>query len=305
MKDLKDKFDQLVGRDDLKGALEVLNQAAPDRSNEVILTQARLSGLEQNVRLGIISNSDAQINRNQIAAAIMSIAGDVFRGIVSTGNGGQNTGTDATGLSNQQSDGNSSEKKIYISYSWKDNETDKGKNRERLVNRVCKSLENAGYTIMRDKKNVDFGDSISQFMKDLGENELCLLFLSEKYFQSYYTMFEVCEIARNANWEKEKFRTKVLPFMVEDDLFPRDRSKLKTYATYWREQAKSIQEDVVFFGEQADENLVKESRNTKKIKDEIVKLYGWLKDINASKPKLLSGNDFEKVKDVIDNRLGL
>ena len=59
MEELKAKCDQLLGRSDLKGALEVLGQAAPAMSNEIILTQARLSGLQQNIRLGIISHSDA------------------------------------------------------------------------------------------------------------------------------------------------------------------------------------------------------------------------------------------------------
>lgn len=59
----------------LKEALDSYAQYKPSISNEIILTRARLSGLEQNVRLGIISHSDAVINRNQITQAFLSIIG--------------------------------------------------------------------------------------------------------------------------------------------------------------------------------------------------------------------------------------
>ncbi|MEL7534018.1 MAG: hypothetical protein AAFN10_22100 [Bacteroidota bacterium] len=151
MEELKRNFDQLLAKGDLKGALDVLGQAAPDKSNEIILTQARLSGLNQNIRLGIISHSDAQINKNQIAAAINSIAADVFQGVMSANNGTRNTGSRSSGVGKTNEPTPSSEKpQIYLSYSWGDEE-EEGTSREEIVNQMSEALRNAGYNIIRDK----------------------------------------------------------------------------------------------------------------------------------------------------------
>lgn len=64
---------KLVNQGNLKEALEEMGKYPSQfPSNQVIQTQARLSGLNQNIRLGIVSHSDAQINRNQITSAIVS-----------------------------------------------------------------------------------------------------------------------------------------------------------------------------------------------------------------------------------------
>lgn len=71
-------FQNHIRKGNLKEALEQLALYGPEFSNEIILTEARLSGLEDNVRLGIISHSDAQINRNQITQAVMSLAKGIY-----------------------------------------------------------------------------------------------------------------------------------------------------------------------------------------------------------------------------------
>ena len=64
------KIQQLISQGKLKEALEAL-----PFNNESILLTSRLSGLERQEREGVISNSDAGLERSRIVAAILSLAG--------------------------------------------------------------------------------------------------------------------------------------------------------------------------------------------------------------------------------------
>ena len=64
------KIQQLIAQGKIKEALEAL-----PFNNESILLTSRLSGLERQEREGVISNSDAGLERSRIVAAILSLAG--------------------------------------------------------------------------------------------------------------------------------------------------------------------------------------------------------------------------------------
>lgn len=64
------KIQQLISQGKLKEALEAL-----PFNNESVLLTSRLSGLERQERQGVISNSDAGIERSRILSAILSLAG--------------------------------------------------------------------------------------------------------------------------------------------------------------------------------------------------------------------------------------
>ncbi len=64
------KIQQLISQGRLKEALKSLPS-----TDEVILLQSRLNGLEHQERMGTISNSDAKLERSRIASASLSLAG--------------------------------------------------------------------------------------------------------------------------------------------------------------------------------------------------------------------------------------
>lgn len=64
------KIQQLISQGKLKESLEALPY-----SNDVILLQGRLSGLERQERLGIIDLKDAGVERSRILTAVLSLAG--------------------------------------------------------------------------------------------------------------------------------------------------------------------------------------------------------------------------------------
>ena len=76
--------------------------------------------------------------------------------------------------------------------------------------------EKEEYQILRDKMNLNYGGLISQFMKETSEKGTSLWFLSlDKYIHSPYCMWELYEIGRNCNFDKELFSQRILPIPVE------------------------------------------------------------------------------------------
>src|SRR6185369_9239912 len=103
---------------------------------------------------------------------------------------------------------------IFFSYAWGD-EHEQGESREKIVNELYKSLLKDNYRIVRDKYNLEYKGFITDFMGRIGEGKCVIVAISEKYVRSPYCMFELYEIARNSNFDKNLFREKVIPVIVE------------------------------------------------------------------------------------------
>ena len=80
--DIKAIRDQ-IARDQLKEALDAMLDWAQthdsDLFNEAIMFSARLNSLEKNMRMGLISSEQANLNRNQLRQGLLYLAGEVAR----------------------------------------------------------------------------------------------------------------------------------------------------------------------------------------------------------------------------------
>ena len=125
--------------------------------------------------------------------------------------------------------------RYYVSYAW----SDVGNDREAIVDQLCEEAEKRGTPILRDKKGLDFGDSITKFMKDIGKGDCVFVILSDKYLKSPFCMFELFEIWRNSRQDEEDFLKRCRVFTLDDaqiwDLMGRVR-----YATHWKAQHDEI-----------------------------------------------------------------
>ncbi|MEZ4773255.1 MAG: COR domain-containing protein [Bacteroidia bacterium] len=194
--------------------------------------------------------------------------------------------------------------KVYFSYAWGDPD-DAGQSKEDLVTAMFESLEaEEKFQLLRDKKNIAYGDLISSFMKALGEGDLIVVFISDKYIRSEYCMYELYEIARNSGFDKEKFSKRVLPVRVES-LRLDDLSVLKKYYTHWENDCTEWKE---FVKQRIEKGNMSESLNRRMmirtyIEQKLGDLIDWVQDMNASTYKLLSDNDYQIVKEAIEKRL--
>ena len=126
--------------------------------------------------------------------------------------------------------------RFYVSYAWADT-TDP--EREKIVDQACEEAEKRGTPIIRDKTTLKFGDSISKFMRAIGEGDRIFVVLSDKYLKSPFCMFELFEIWRNSRQDKAEFLRRVRIYTLGDAKIwkPVDRVR---YGKYWKDQHEEL-----------------------------------------------------------------
>lgn len=125
--------------------------------------------------------------------------------------------------------------RIYVSYAWGDDVTPEGRERERLVDRLCEAARERGVTILRDRTALRTGDSIDAFMRRIGAGDLIFVFLSDKYLRSPFCMFELSEIWRNSRHEGPAFMDRVKLYPLPDANY-RTPQDWVYWAEHWKAQ---------------------------------------------------------------------
>ena len=191
--------------------------------------------------------------------------------------------------------------KIYFSYAWGDDK-EEGASREEIVKRLYDSLKEEDFEVRRDKEDLVYGESLNQFMKEIGEGDLILVFASEKYFKSPNCMFELMEIGRNSKWDKEEFTRKILPIPVRFIDFTKP-TVLDEYFTYWEEQEEKWSKLVKKRADKIKPAQFNRYDKIRSIHQNFGNLSDWIVDMNQGSKLELSKNNFEEVKKAILKRL--
>ena len=302
----KQQIQKLIEQARLTEALKALKQAVPSHlSGEVSMLISNLNDLDKKRRQGIISQADIDLRQNRITESAIELCGRLDENSFQ-GNDQEFSEPEKETLAGQGSRGSkrpglNTKPAIYFSYAWGDkNET--GESREQIVDELYESLMNDGYNVQRDKKDVRYGDLISNFMGAIGKGKLVAVFVSDKYLRSEYCMFELYEVARNNKWEKDLFAKSVMLIPVES-IKINDPEILDVYYDHWESRKQKWQE--------LSEKRVKKGKKPHPaynkmvdIDHKVMDLYDWLADINAKTETLLRKNNFEEVKQLIMKRAG-
>jgi predicted Rossmann-fold nucleotide-binding protein len=123
---------------------------------------------------------------------------------------------------------------IYISYAWKDDKSELGKQREVLVDKICNNLLEKKYKLIRDKQHLALGNSINDFMREIGRGNYVIIVISDKYLRSEYCMFEAVEIMKYRNYGQQIF-----PIILSDANIYSHEGKL-AYIKFWKEQYEKL-----------------------------------------------------------------
>jgi internalin A len=138
----------------------------------------------------------------------------------------------------------------YVSYAWGD-DTEEGKEREVMVDRLCEEAEARALTIVRDKSAMKIGDRISTFMDRIGKGavngRVCIV-LSDKYLKSAYCMHELFDVWRNCREDPTTFidRTRVFVLSSTKVSTAVDRAQ---YAIHWQNTFKVLDAMVREYGQ--------------------------------------------------------
>jgi len=137
---------------------------------------------------------------------------------------------------------------IFVSYAWGDDSSETARKRGEVVDRLCETLANEGWNIIRDKNAMRSGDLISGFMKRIGFADHVIVVLSDKYLRSPYCMAELYGIYQRSVGEKEDLLHRIIPLPLADARFGTWRDRL-VYTKYWRAEFEEMEKHFKDLGE--------------------------------------------------------
>jgi internalin A len=130
---------------------------------------------------------------------------------------------------------------IFVSFAWGDDSSESARQRTEIVDRLCQTLGQLGWHILRDSEVLRPGDLISGFMKRIGLADHVIVVLSDKYLRSPYCMTELHSIYQRSVGEKEDFLRRIIPLRLDDARFGTWRDRL-VYTRHWRVEFEEMEQ---------------------------------------------------------------
>ncbi|WP_289302035.1 toll/interleukin-1 receptor domain-containing protein [Sporofaciens musculi] len=160
---------------------------------------------------------------------------------------------------------------IFISYSSDDG---------MVVDELDKKLQNYGYTIERDIRDLDYTQSIKEFMKRIRKTDYSIILLSDRFLKSENCMREFFEFIKDDN-----YKDRIIPIILDSakDIW-RDNKGIE-YTIFWKDKEKNFKEQLKRIDEESKSGYIEELRHISMIKDsigEVIKIFRDMKifDIN-------------------------
>lgn len=173
--------------------------------------------------------------------------------------------------------------KIFISYSW---------NNEIEADEIDKAFKNKGIVLTRDKRHLEYKQSIQDFMKSIRTHDYAILLISHDYLTSENCMYEFLEV-----FKEEDVMKKILPVILTDYFF--DSNFKMKYIKYWNKKVNETKNKIdEIYREGLLEHLEDEAKKLKKyqkISLEIADIIGNLQTKKMVKFSEESTNNFENI----------
>ena len=117
---------------------------------------------------------------------------------------------------------------IFISYNW---------GKDKLVDEIQKCI--GKYAIIkRDKNELKFGDSITEFMNTIRQEDFALIVVSDDYLKSDACMYELTTLFKDQG--ADNFSKKVLFLICDDALSIYSADGRSTYVEFWDNKYKEL-----------------------------------------------------------------
>lgn len=172
------------------------------------------------------------------------------------------------------------DQKIFISYCWND---------LAFADLIDNDFKNMGYNLTRDVRDIQFKDSIKDFMRTIGKHDFVISIISDKYLKSVNCMYEISEVMRS-----REYKEKMLLVILNDS----DRESLPSitkvpstfaaniysfeqrisYTSYWEEKEATYSEMIQKITQ--DTNKIEPLQELKRIKNISNNVSEFLSDIS-------------------------
>lgn len=182
------------------------------------------------------------------------------------------------------------EQAVFISYAW-------GGEREEIVNQIDNALQQRSIKIIRDKRDLGYKGSISEFMERIGRGNCVIVVISDKYLRSPNCMFELVEIA-----EGNQFHDRIFPIVLADaNIY--DPLKRIEYVRHWEMKRAELAEAMKTLDPANLQGIREDMDLYDRIRDKVSGLTSILKDMNTLTPDMHRDANFTEVYDGIVKRM--
>ena len=183
------------------------------------------------------------------------------------------------------------EQAVLISYAW-------GGESEEIVNQMDEALQKRGIKIIRDRRELGYKGSISEFMQRIGQGNCVIVVISDKYLRSKNCMFELVEISEN-----KQFDDRIFPVILPDARIY-DAAERLDYVEFWDEEKAKLNERIRNLPDQSNlQGIREELDNYNRFRDNISGLASTMKNVNALTPDMHRDSEFSELYDAIVKRM--
>ena len=138
---------------------------------------------------------------------------------------------------------------------------------------------NANHTVLRDTEDLDLGDNLSAFMRQIGTSDLIYIFLTDAYLKSPNCMYELLMIWQTCGDDQELFRKRTRVIVAPGIEIQTIAGRMK-YTAYWLTQRNEIKAIIT---ENVDALGPTDLRNLRRIQDFAHKVSEMLAQIADSR----------------------
>ena len=184
-----------------------------------------------------------------------------------------------------------SSKQVFISYAW-------GGQSEDVANELETLLDQYQIELIRDKTNLGFKGLIQEFMREIGQGNLIILVISDKYLKSKNCMFELLEVEK-----KGEFYERIFPIVLPDaNIY--DSLGMIGYLKFWDQKIKELNEHVKELENLADTRKIQEDINLyTDIRGAFDDLAGKLSNMNTLSLEEMKAKKFLPVLEAIKAKM--
>lgn len=123
------------------------------------------------------------------------------------------------------------EKAVFVSYAWE-------RESEHTVDELEKAFAKRDIRVIRDKKNFEYKGSVEALEQRLGQGQVVVLVISDKYLRSEHCMYELVELEKNRNLHEFIF-----PIVLADARIYKSIDRL-AYIRYWDERITQLNQAI-------------------------------------------------------------
>ena len=278
MGNLKKQIQDLVANNHLKEAIEILknNLNGADKQAAIEL-ERRFNTLSRNQLMNLLSFDDAGRESSKISFSVLGLADSV------KGNADNKT-PDNVQKTTTVSSGNPAPKgELFISYKW-------GEESGEIADKIFIELTKRGLKVYKDTNDIEYGESVRDFMEALGEANKIVVIISKKYLKSDNCMFELTQINDN-----KKFASRIFPIVLEDSNIY-DPLEIVKYIQFWNKKIKKLEKALKSLGSAGNLIQLQTKLNQYiKVRASFDTMAGVLSDLNALNPETHQNENFESL----------